>query len=45
MGAITCREACADKLLSHPGQAVYVEANGAGPNSATVAIKRKWYES
>jgi transcriptional regulator with XRE-family HTH domain len=24
---------------------VYVEANSGGPNSATVALKRKWYES
>ena len=31
--------------LRHPGQAVYVEANSAGPNSATVALKRRWYES
>jgi len=24
---------------------VYVEANSAGPNSATATLKRKWYES
>lgn len=35
----------ADQPLRHPGQAVYVEANRAGPNGATVALKRKWYES
>jgi len=39
------RDRFAGKPLRHPGQVVYVEANSAGPNSATVARKRKWYES
>jgi dipeptidyl aminopeptidase/acylaminoacyl peptidase len=39
------RDRLGDKPLRHPGQVVYVEANSAGPNSATVALKRKWYES
>ena len=46
--AVMCdwlRDRFADKPLRHPGQAVYVEANSAGPNSATVALKRTWYES
>jgi hypothetical protein len=39
------RDRFADKPLRHPGQVVYVEANSAGPNSSTVALKRKWYEA
>ena len=39
------RDRFAGQPLRHPGQAVYVEANSAGPNSATVAVKRRWYES
>jgi hypothetical protein len=39
------RDRLADKPLRHPGQVVYVEANSAGPNSATAALKRKWYET
>jgi hypothetical protein len=39
------RDRFADRPLRHPGQAVYVEANSAGSNSATVALKRTWYES
>ena len=39
------RDRFADTPLRHPGQAVYVEASGAGPNSATATLKRKWYES
>jgi pimeloyl-ACP methyl ester carboxylesterase len=39
------RDRFTDKPLAHPGQVVYVEANSAGPNSATVALKRQWYES
>jgi hypothetical protein len=39
------RDRLADKPLSHPGQVVYVEANSAGPNGASVKLKRKWYES
>ena len=39
------RDRLADKPLRHPGQVVYVEANSGGPNSATVAVKRKWFES
>ena len=38
------RDRFADKPLQHPGQVLYVEANSAGPNSATVARKRQWYE-
>ncbi len=48
LNAVMCdwlRDRLADKPLRHPGQVVYVEANSAGPNSATVALKRKWYES
>jgi hypothetical protein len=39
------RDRLADKPLRHPGQVVYVEANDAGPTSATAMLKRKWYES
>jgi len=39
------RDRFADKPLRHPGQVMYVEANSAGPNSATVARKRAWYEA
>ena len=39
------RDRFADKPLRHPGQVVYIEAHSAGPNSATVVRKRKWYES
>ncbi len=39
------RDRLAGKPLRHPGQVLYVEANSAGPNSATVARKRQWYES
>jgi dipeptidyl aminopeptidase/acylaminoacyl peptidase len=38
------RDRLADKPLRHPGQAVYVEPGGAGPNSDSVALKRNWYE-
>jgi dipeptidyl aminopeptidase/acylaminoacyl peptidase len=38
------RDRFANKPLRHPGEVVYVEANSAGPNSTTVARKRKWYE-
>jgi len=46
--AATCdciRDCLAGNPLRHPGQVVYVEANSAGPNSATATLKRKWYES
>ena len=39
------RDRFVDQPLQRPGQVVYVEANKAGPKSATVALKRKWYES
>jgi hypothetical protein len=39
------RDRFADKPLRHPGQVVYVEPNSGGPNSAAVALKRKWYAS
>jgi pimeloyl-ACP methyl ester carboxylesterase len=39
------RDRFADKPLRHPGEVLYVEANGAGPNSPTVVRKRQWYES
>jgi len=32
-------------LARGPVEAVYVEANSAGPNSGTATLKRKWYES
>jgi hypothetical protein len=46
--AVMCdwlRDRFADKPLRHPGQVVDVEPNSAGPNSATVALKRRWYET
>jgi dipeptidyl aminopeptidase/acylaminoacyl peptidase len=39
------RDRFADKPLRYPGQVLYIEANSAGPNSATVSRKRQWYES
>src|SRR5688500_2088817 len=48
LGGAMCdwrRDRFADKPLRHPGQTVYVEANSGGPNSAAVALKRKWYVS
>jgi hypothetical protein len=33
-----------DKPLRHAGQAIYVEANSAGPNAAKVTLRRRWYE-
>jgi hypothetical protein len=39
------RDRFAGKPLRHPGQVVYVEANSAGPNSATATCKRQWYEA
>jgi dipeptidyl aminopeptidase/acylaminoacyl peptidase len=30
--------------VKHPGQVLYIEASGAGPNSPSVKLKRKWYE-
>jgi pimeloyl-ACP methyl ester carboxylesterase len=39
------RDRFADKPLRHPGQAVYVEANSAGPNSEKPTLKRRWYET
>jgi hypothetical protein len=33
-----------DKPLRHPGQAIDVEGNGAGPNAQKVTLKRKWFE-
>jgi dienelactone hydrolase len=33
------------KPLVHPGEVLYVEQNGAGPNAANVPVKRKWYDS
>jgi hypothetical protein len=46
MGAMCdwLRDRFADKPPHHLGQVVYVEAHGAGPNSAKVALKRTWYE-
>ena len=39
------RDRFAGKPLRHPGEVLYVEANSAGANSATVARKRRWYEA
>jgi len=39
------RDRFAGKPLRHPGEVLYVEANSAGPNNATVARKRQWYEA
>ena len=39
------RDRFADKPLRHPSQVLYIEANGAGPNSLAVSRKRNWYES
>jgi dipeptidyl aminopeptidase/acylaminoacyl peptidase len=30
--------------VRHPGQVLYLEVSGAGPNSNSVKLKRKWYE-
>ena len=38
------RDRFAGKPLSHPGQVLYVEPSSAGPNSPSVALKRRWYE-
>jgi hypothetical protein len=46
--AVMCdwlRDRLAGKPLRHPGQVVYVEPSGAGPNSAEAALKRWWYET
>ena len=32
------------KPLSHPGKVLYVDGASAGPNSSSVALKRRWYE-
>ncbi|MFC2022008.1 alpha/beta hydrolase family protein [Chloroflexota bacterium] len=32
------------KPVAHPGQVLYLDKNGAGPNSPTVPVKRRWYE-
>ena len=39
------RDRLAGKPLNHPGQVVYVEGSGAGPNSPKVALKRRWFEA
>jgi len=38
------RDRFAGKALAHPGKVLYVDPAGAGPNSSSVALKRKWYE-
>ncbi len=38
------RDRLAGKPLDHPGQVLYIEAGGAGPNSPSVPLKRRWYE-
>ena len=39
------RDRLAGKPVAHPGEVLYVDAQGAGPNSPTVARKRHWFES
>jgi hypothetical protein len=39
------RNRFANRPMRYPGQVIYVEANRAGPNSATVSLKRKWDEA
>jgi pimeloyl-ACP methyl ester carboxylesterase len=39
------RDRLAGKPLSHPGQVVYVEGGGPGPNSPKAPLKRKWFEA
>jgi pimeloyl-ACP methyl ester carboxylesterase len=38
------RDRLTGKPVRHPGQVVYVEADGPGPNSPQAALKRHWYE-
>lgn len=38
------RDRLDDRPLKHPGEVVYVDSAGAGPNSASVTLKRRWYE-
>jgi pimeloyl-ACP methyl ester carboxylesterase len=38
------RERFNGKPVRHPGQVLYLEPSGAGPNSPSVNIKRKWFE-
>ena len=33
------------KPVPHPGEVLYIEPGGAGPNGPTVKRKRKWYEA
>jgi len=30
--------------VKYPGQVLYLDANGAGPNSQTVTLKRRWFD-
>ena len=39
------RDRLADKPLRHPRPGRLRRGNSGGPNSATVAVKRKWFES
>ena len=38
------RERFAGKPVKHPGKVLYLETSGAGPNAASVATKRRWFD-
>lgn len=38
------RDRLEGKAVRHPGQALWIEPNEAGPYSPTVTLKRRWYE-
>ena len=38
------RERCNGVPVRHPGQVLYVEPSGAGPNAASFTLKRRWFD-
>jgi hypothetical protein len=38
------RDRFSGKPVAHPGEVLYLEPGGTGPNSPNVAKKRRWYE-
>ena len=47
MHAFVCdwlRDRFNGEKVRHPGQVLYLEPSGAGPNSASVSLKRRWFE-
>ena len=38
------RDRFTDRPLNHPGDVVYLDSASAGPNGASVRLKRRWYE-